>query len=767
MLQNGNNYISHINYFLLIILIIFPMFKLSKNNPSKNISINPIRNLISGNDIVKQINEQCLENTNILKYNIIMNATAFLLNFNISSKRNLLSSIKDLDGKNIGAERGKDYEDLIKNNFPLSNIDYEDSTDKLILSLLQGKIDAFLLDEPVAKYYENQYIYITYLRDKLSNNQYGFGFSPNTNNKIKNEFNEYIAAIKKDGSFDSLLQRWTGEFNSLKTIAKELNGKKGVIRAAFNTEVPPFCYIEDEEIIGFEVDLLYRFAKLYDYTIELKSLTTQEQTKDIVNNNIDLIGGCISITEQKKLYMNFSTVIYEGGTVAVIRNETITKEPSKASSENKIIIKNQHGVQNLGNILNFPVTGLPDGQYHAGTCVFPENLTEIYSFECSISGLNENNPMVNGFTYGLITDYIEINGIILKQIYSYIPSHILGQNINNEIEHPGTMCPRMNVYLAGVDNIEEILNTVSLEFGIYRKSIKIPTTQANLYIRKGSSSCEASCQEKTNNIFLNSLTVLVRYTCSCSLPSASNANYFNADFDSIKFSYLDDIRKNINMGIQNKEMTKSAMSNLYKNTAKFPNDLSNLNTFLATSLINGRCIDGRFTFNAIGVLYKSISQEQFFTTNNPIRANFILKIPYDLQEAEIQISINAKVRGVLMIHKDYYENENNRGEYLYLTSKDDININALYCEGYTASDTNQTIQNRNNTTIEKVETVALRDEMGMPKWLIILLVLLIAAIVMMCIYSKINNMDDDVEYVIKYNKTNNTSVNNNPELPNK
>lgn len=36
------------------------------------------------------------------------------------------------------------------------------------------------------------------------------------------------------------------------------------------------------------------------------------------------------------------------------------KESSKnnqVSSENKIIIKNQHGVQNLGNILNFPVTG--------------------------------------------------------------------------------------------------------------------------------------------------------------------------------------------------------------------------------------------------------------------------------------------------------------------------------------------------------------------------------------------------------------------------
>ena len=117
-----------------------------------------------------------------------------------------------------------------------------------------------------------------------------------------------------------------------------------------------------------------------------------------------------------------------------------------------------------------------------------------------------------------------------------------------------------------------------------------------------------------------------------------------------------------------------------------------------------------------------------------------------------------------MIRKDYYENENNRGEYLYLTSKDDITINALYCEGYTSSSINGTLSNRNGTT-ERVETIALRDES--PKLLIILLVLLITFIIMVCIYSKINNMDNDVEYVIKYNKTNNTSVNTNAEIPNK
>ena len=200
--------------------------------------------------------------------------------------------------------------------------------------------------------------------------------------------------------------------------------------------------------------------------------------------------------------MNFSTVIYEGGTVVVIRNENLKESPIKnASNQKKVIVKNQHGVQNLGNILNFPVNGLPDGQNHIGTCIFPENLTEIYSFECSITGLTENNPMVNGFTYGLITDYIEVNGIILNQIYSYIPSHILEENINSDIEHEGTMCPKMNVYLAGVDNIEEVLNKINLGFGIYRKSFVLPKTTASLYIKKGSSSCQATCQETENNLF--------------------------------------------------------------------------------------------------------------------------------------------------------------------------------------------------------------------------------------------------------------------------
>ena len=757
-----NNLHLHINHFFLLFISNF-LFQIVGNSITNEIKLKdqssfPLRNLIQGSDIVKYIKEECIDNLNILKYTIVLNSTAFILNLN-SQKRNLdtYTSLNELNGENIGIMSGKTYDDLIRLNCPNSQIISYDSTSSLIMALLQGKIKGFLLEEPIAEYYDKQMNAITYIKNRIANDNYGFGLSKYVSDKFKRDFDQFLFAIKLDGAYDAMLKTWTGDYNTQKSLDKNLIGNNGKIKVGINVDAPPFAYKENNDIVGFEVDLLYRFARQYGYQIEFNELTIEEQISNLTSGEIDLAAGCFSITEQRRLSMDFTSSIYEGGTVVVIENQIISTGTSNNLPNNKkIIVKNQRGLQNIGNVLNFPVMGLPDGQIRSGTCIFPEDLTEIYQFECNIPGLTENNPMVNGYTYGLITDYIEIDGITINSVYSYIPSHLLGDYNINGIEHQGTICPRMNLQLAGVDNINEILNTVKLDFGLYRNIISMPKTQASLKIRKGSNSCMAECIESNNIILSNNLISLVRYSCSCDLQSASNSDYFKADFDSIDFYYINDFNKKINMSILNKISTKSAMTNLYKNTAQFPKNLTNLNTFIVTKLNNGRCLDGRFTFNAIGVLSKSIQQEQHFASNYPISSNFILKIPYDLEEAESQISINAKVRGILMIHKDYYENNNNKGEYLFLTSNDDVNIEAIYCGG--------NYNNSNSSSYkERVETVALRDEMSMPKWLIIIMILILTILIMGAIYTYIQKLDNETEYVIKYN-TNNSTISNNSEL---
>ena len=773
MWENLSKYKLTINCSFLHLLILLFILQTIHNFPIiKESSKNNFRGLVTGEDIVKEINEDCLDNTNNLKYTIVLNSTAFLLNYlSKTSRRQLYSSIKDLNGKNIGMETGKTFTDAINSNFPNSKVYNYTSFDFLMTALLKGEIKAFLLEEPVAKYYANQYDTINYISEKLESDNYGFAFPLNyAKEKRRTQFNEYLSAIKKDGTYYNILKTWTGEYTSLKKIDKDLTGTKGVINSGINTNVPPFAYKKNNEILGFEVDLLYKFAKLYDYKVQITELTTEEQTNNIVNDKLDLVLGCYSITEKRKEKMLFSDITYEGGTLVMIKNEdknTLNFPWKKINSENTnesnktLIVKDQNGKNKSGNILNFPVTGLPDEIEHTGICIFPENLTEIYTFECNIPGLTEDNPMVNGFKYGLITDIIVIDdNITLSSLNSYIPSHILGANVNSEIEHQGTMCPKMNVDLAGVDNINLIQTEVNLGFGIYRNPISLPKTQAKLKITKGDDSCTAICQE-SNKISLNFLKILVRYNCYCSFNSAKTSENFVADFDTMTFSYTTNSSKMLNMVIKNLKTTKNAMSNLHNNNAQFPYNITNLNSFVVQYLKNGHCVEGTFTFNAIGILYKSIQQEQNFITESPIRTSFVLRKPYDLEEAEILISINEKVRGYLNIRKSYYQNSNNKGEYLYLTSNDDVSILSSTCEGDYVDTIYFGNQTSNATTKnESVKTFALRDEMSLPKWVIIFFVLLIAALSMAAIHLYIQKLDNEAEYVIRYPNNQSQTINN-------
>ena len=110
------------------------------------------------------------------------------------------------------------------------------------------------------------------------------------------------------------------------------------------------------------------------------------------------------------------------------------------------------------------------------------------------------------------------------------------------------------------------------------------------------------------------------------------------------------------------------------------------------------------------------------------------------------IGINQK--GTLVIKKDYYLNEKNNGEYLYLSSKDNVTIHY---------DKNCAIKSNVDDEKEEEEEEELRDEMSMPKWVIVFFVFLITGLIMAAIYLYIKRLETENEYVIKYEKASNKS----------
>ena len=102
-----------------------------------------------------------------------------------------------------------------------------------------------------------------------------FGFAVQKDNAtLLNEINQLLGRIN---SGKGIRKDWYGLDEEQKHIFKEQNGSKGYLNIMFRLEYPPYAYIEDGEAIGSEVGLMYEFANLYTYRVNLsQSFTIQE-----------------------------------------------------------------------------------------------------------------------------------------------------------------------------------------------------------------------------------------------------------------------------------------------------------------------------------------------------------------------------------------------------------------------------------------------------------------------------------------------------------
>ena len=76
------------------------------------------------------------------------------------------------------------------------------------------------------------------------------------------------------------------------------------------TAFPPFEYIENGEITGFDIDLMKEIGKTMDKTVIFKNITFAGLFPALDLNKIDVIIAGMTITEERKKYVDFSDPYY-------------------------------------------------------------------------------------------------------------------------------------------------------------------------------------------------------------------------------------------------------------------------------------------------------------------------------------------------------------------------------------------------------------------------------------------------------------------------
>lgn len=235
-----------------------------------------------------------------------------------------IESFGDLTGKNIGIQSGSTYDKNIPEKIDNPNIQYYNFVSDMVAALDSNKISGFVVDKPVAEALINENDGGYRILGDICPVPYGICFPKARENsrKLCDEFNEYIKKIRIDGTLDEKYNNWIGNDESKKVVDKDgLTGENGTISFGISSTVGlPFCYLKNDEIVGFDVDLVYDFARRYGYDLDVQDWSLDSLFTALSLGKCDVGAAGICITDERKETINFPEPYYEGSCVVVVKD---------------------------------------------------------------------------------------------------------------------------------------------------------------------------------------------------------------------------------------------------------------------------------------------------------------------------------------------------------------------------------------------------------------------------------------------------------------
>lgn len=257
---------------------------------------------------------------------LIILLLSLLCLFACSKEETYFKSKKELDGKKIGILTGSIYDKPVRRIYQESTYSDYPSVDELTEALLDKKIDAFVIERPIAIICSNETDGVTYIDESVIPGDVGFVFSRKKENLL-NQFNKFIEDSKENGYMDYLDKKWftpngAKQFND----SYILNGKNGTINAITSTDLAPFSFVNNGVISGFEVDLLLKFCYENGYKLNIESKNFNEVLENVNNETYDIGFASIMITNDRKKEYLMSDPIYDNYGVFVVRERIANKE---------------------------------------------------------------------------------------------------------------------------------------------------------------------------------------------------------------------------------------------------------------------------------------------------------------------------------------------------------------------------------------------------------------------------------------------------------
>ena len=258
-----------------------------------------------------------------------------------TKKANKITSYDQLKGKTVGVKNGTAAQRFLQKNKDKYGYQIKtfDTGDLMYNSLSTGAVDAVMDDQPVIEYAikQGQDLSINMEGEAVGSFAFGVKKDGSHENLIK-QFNTALAQMKKDGTLDQIIEKWTGssQSSSATTTAstsavpettteagQKATPKKKTYKISSDSSFAPFVFQNDQsKYTGIDMELIKAIAKDQGFTLEISNPGFDAAVSDVQNGNADGMIAGMTVTDARKATFDFSDPYYTTNSILAVQESS-------------------------------------------------------------------------------------------------------------------------------------------------------------------------------------------------------------------------------------------------------------------------------------------------------------------------------------------------------------------------------------------------------------------------------------------------------------
>ena len=246
-----------------------------------------------------------------------------------------VTHLSELESSQFAVVTGTIADQLVWSKFPNAECAYYNSPLEACIAVQQGIEVAAAYDEPILKNITAQNPGLKILPDMVTVDNYGMAVRK-SDTHLKYAADSLLEAMKKDGRYDDMKNRWFPEKGKpAKMPVMEWEAPNGVLHFGTNAVTEPFSFVDDtQQIVGFDIEFVSLLAQSLGMKLEIHNMEFGSLIASLLSQKTDIIGACMTITEERAQSVLFTDPYYTRGIAVVVQDQPSGTPDTKAPSEN-------------------------------------------------------------------------------------------------------------------------------------------------------------------------------------------------------------------------------------------------------------------------------------------------------------------------------------------------------------------------------------------------------------------------------------------------